>query len=87
MLRNLNKLGREVHFKQLTAFREVRIFHEYIWSQDIDTTYLYNRKQGMSCEGACAHAHVRCVVARVRVRAKSILESVRDVRACGLFWT
>ena len=26
-------------------------------------------KQGMGCEGACAHAHVRCVVARVRVRA------------------
>ena len=41
--------------------------------------------QGMSCEGACAHAHVRCAVARVRVRAKSILESVRDVRACGPF--
>ena len=39
----------------------------------------------MSCEGACAHAHVRCAVARVRVRAKSILESVRDVRACGPF--
>ena len=37
----------------------------------------------MSCEGACAHAHVRSVVARVR--AKSILESVRDVRACGPF--
>ena len=37
----------------------------------------------MSCEGACAHAHVRSAVARVRVRAKSILESVRDVRACG----
>ena len=39
----------------------------------------------MSCEGACAHAHVRCAVARVRVRAKSILKSVRDVRACGSF--
>ena len=26
--------------------------------------------QGMSCEGACAHAHVRCAVAHVRVRAK-----------------
>ena len=39
--------------------------------------------QGMSCEGACAHANVRCEVARVR--AKSILESVRDVRACGPF--
>ena len=39
----------------------------------------------MSCEGACAHAHVRSAVARVRVRAKFILESVRDVRACGLF--
>jgi hypothetical protein len=37
----------------------------------------------MSCEGACAHAHVRCAVARVR--AKSILESVRNVRACGPF--
>ena len=40
----------------------------------------------MSCEGACEHAHVRCAVARVRVRAKSILKSVRDVRACGSFW-
>ena len=39
----------------------------------------------MSCEGACAQAHMRCAVARVRVRAKSILESVRDVRACGPF--
>ena len=41
--------------------------------------------QGMSCEGACAHAHVRCAVAHVRVRAKSILESVRDVCACDPF--
>ena len=39
--------------------------------------------QGLSCEGACAHASVRCAVARMRVRAKSILKSVRDVRACG----
>ena len=39
----------------------------------------------MSCEGACAHAHVRCAVARVRVRVKSILKSVRDVRLCGSF--
>ena len=39
----------------------------------------------MSCEGACAHAHVRCAVARVPVRAKSILKSVRNVRACGSF--
>ena len=38
---------------------------------------------GMSCEGACAHAHVQCAVARVR--AKSILKSVQDVRACGSF--
>ena len=41
--------------------------------------------QGMICEGACAHAQLQCAVARVRVRAKSILESVRDVRACGPF--
>ena len=41
--------------------------------------------QGMSCEGACAHAHVRYAGAGVRVRAKSILKSVRDVRACGSF--
>ena len=46
---------------------------------------LYSYIQGMSCEGACAHAHVRCAVAHVRVRAKSILKSVRDVRACGSF--
>ena len=39
----------------------------------------------MSCEGACAHAHKRCAVARVRVRAKSILESVQDVRAVLYF--
>ena len=45
-----------------------------------------SKLQGMSCEGACAHAHVRCAVARVCVRAKSILESVRDVRACGPFF-
>ena len=37
----------------------------------------------MICEGACAH--VRCAVARLCVRAKFILESVRDVRACGSF--
>ena len=42
-------------------------------------------KQGMSCEGACAHGHVPCAVARVHVRAKSILKSVRNVRACSLF--
>ena len=41
--------------------------------------------QGMSCKGACAHALVRCGVARVHVRAKSILKSVRDVRASGSF--
>ena len=39
----------------------------------------------MSCEGACEYEHVRCAVTRVRVRAKSILESVRDVCACGPF--
>ena len=39
----------------------------------------------MGCEGACTHAHVRCAVARVRVRAKSILKRVCDVRACGTF--
>ena len=39
----------------------------------------------MSCEGACAHAHVRCAVAHVRVRAKFILKSVQNVRACGSF--
>ena len=43
------------------------------------------KSQGMSCEGACAYAHVRCAVAPVRVRAKFILESVRVVRACGPF--
>ena len=41
--------------------------------------------QGMSCEGAYAHAHVRCAVEHVLVCAKSILEIVRDVRACGPF--
>ena len=46
----------------------------------------YLNYQGMSCEGACAHAHVRCVVALVCVCAKSILKSVRDVCACGSFF-
>ena len=41
--------------------------------------------QAMGCEGACAHVHVQCAVARVRVRAKSILKSVWDVRVCGSF--
>ena len=41
--------------------------------------------QGMGCEGACAHARVRCAVARVRVRAKRLLKQVCDVRACGRF--
>ena len=41
--------------------------------------------QGMSCKGVCMHAHVRYAVARVHVHAKSILESVGDVRACGPF--
>ena len=39
----------------------------------------------MGCEGACAHAHVRCAIVHVRVRAKSFFKSVRDVRARGLF--
>jgi hypothetical protein len=43
------------------------------------------KTQGMGCEGACAHADVRCAVARVRVRAKSIFKSVCDVRVCGSF--
>ena len=42
--------------------------------------------QGMSCEGACAHAHMQCWVARVHVRVKSITKSVQDVRACGSFF-
>ena len=39
--------------------------------------------QRVSCEGKCAHAHVQC--AGIRVRAKSIMKSVCDVCACGLF--
>ncbi len=41
--------------------------------------------QSMGCEGARVYAHVRFAVAHVRVRAKSILKCVCDVRACGLF--
>ena len=48
------------------------------------TRNVYNM-QGVSCEGACAHARVRCAVARVRVRAKRLLKYVCDVRACGHF--
>ena len=32
--------------------------------------YICGILQDVSCEGACGHAHVRCAVARVRVRAK-----------------
>ena len=39
--------------------------------------------QRVSYEDACQHTHVQCAV--VRVRAKSILKSVCNVRACGLF--
>ena len=42
---------------------------------------LVSYKQGMGCEGACAHARVRCAVARV----KRLLKYVCDVRACGHF--
>ena len=38
------------------------------------------------CKGACAHAHVRCAVARVRVRAKRLLKHVCEVCARGHFW-
>ena len=44
-----------------------------------EKTLFWNWAKGMSCESACANAHVRCAV------AQSILESVRDVRACGPF--
>ena len=44
-----------------------------------------NILQSMGWEGACAHARVRCAVARVRVRAKRLLKQVCDVRACGRF--
>jgi hypothetical protein len=44
---------------------------------------IYGITQGMGCEGACAHAHVRCAVARVH--AKSFLKSVSDVPACATF--
>ena len=46
---------------------------------------MYYYFQAMGCEGACAHARVRCAVARVRVRAKRLLKHVCDVRACGHF--
>ena len=48
-------------------------------------SYQGYKNQGMSCKGACVHAHVRCAVAHVCVRPKSFLERVGDVRACGLF--
>ena len=49
--------------------------------------HIFTNYQGMSCEGACAHAHVRCAVARVRVRAraKRLLKHVCNVRACRHF--
>ena len=45
----------------------------------LQSTATYIQTQGMGCEGAWAHAQVRCAVARVR--AKSFLKSVCDVRA------
>ena len=44
------------------------------------------KEQGMSCEGACAHAHVRCGVAHMRVRGKWTLKHVCEVRAHGHFF-
>ena len=38
----------------------------------------------MGCEGACVNAHVRFVVARMRVHAKSILKRACDVRKPNL---
>ena len=55
-------------------------------SSQINVQNYRTKWQGMSSEGVCAHAHVRCAVAHVCVRAKSILKSVRDVRACGSFF-
>ena len=51
----------------------------------IKENYVHSISQGMNCEGAWAHAHVRCAVARVHVRAKRLFKYVRDVRACGHF--
>ena len=56
---------------------------EYTCKNLFKIGHQFRKKQGMSCEGACAHAHVRGAVARVR--AKSTLKSVQDVRACGSF--
>ena len=66
--------------------RLVNLYHRHFASVHLNSYNELNKiTQGMSCEGVCAHAQVRCAVARVRVRAKSILKSVRDVRACGSF--
>ena len=61
---------------KVLSFLKIRSPVKPIWPDS-------SKKQAMSCEGACAHAHVRCAVARVRVPAKSILQSVRDV--CATF--
>ena len=42
----------------------------YIYILTFENETTKRPSQGMSCEGACEHAHVRCAVARVRVRAK-----------------
>ena len=63
-------------------FSELSNFEKLVKSQQHQyETYF----QGMGCEGACAHAHVRCAVARVRVRAKRLLKHVCEVCARGHF--
>ena len=62
--------SRQVKCDDIYCLKKVKIF-------GVDSRYF----QGMGCEGACAHASVRCAVARVRVRAKILLNHVCEVCA------
>ena len=59
---------REVRQKISSQWGSLNVLLQGISRQNV---FFQPTTRMMSCEGACVHAHVRCAVARVRVRAKS----------------
>ena len=65
--------------------KHLQYFNNYLRQNfDENMSMFFPKYQGMGCEGGCAHAHVRCAVARVR--AKRPLKHVCKVRAGGPFF-
>ena len=59
-----------VHFAQRCLIFQKKSSPLFIFFQKKTSQKIVAYKQGMGCEGECAHAHVRYAVTRVRVRAK-----------------